>query len=250
MTEPEYVIVQPGLDGVAWLGEVIDGELSPVGNVSALLASAARVVQVEAELAEAERDYERATELADARFASANLLHAKWQDAERDRDTLVEKVRALADEWMCPVDHTSLSRPCVYCCGASLSRATVVERLRALVFETLDWMFACDVPGCSIRYAAHEELRGGGEAARLEARRRANAEGWRCTETTDLCPQHNSVKVPTETCWRGECRTGCYYPETCTDGFATGDADPTCSHDWLLRPESDTRECLICGDER
>lgn len=24
----------------------------------------------------------------------------------------------------------------------------------------------------------------------------------------------------------------------------------TCLHDWMLRPESDTRECLICGDER
>lgn len=23
-----------------------------------------------------------------------------------------------------------------------------------------------------------------------------------------------------------------------------------CQHDWLLRPESDTRECLICGEER
>lgn len=23
-----------------------------------------------------------------------------------------------------------------------------------------------------------------------------------------------------------------------------------CPHDWLLRPESDTRECLICGEER
>jgi len=22
-----------------------------------------------------------------------------------------------------------------------------------------------------------------------------------------------------------------------------------CSHDWLERPESDTRECLICGEE-
>ena len=23
-----------------------------------------------------------------------------------------------------------------------------------------------------------------------------------------------------------------------------------CAHDWLLRPESDTWECLICGAER
>lgn len=36
--EPVYVIVQPGLDGVAWLGEVIDGELSPIGKVADLLA--------------------------------------------------------------------------------------------------------------------------------------------------------------------------------------------------------------------
>lgn len=23
-----------------------------------------------------------------------------------------------------------------------------------------------------------------------------------------------------------------------------------CAHDWMLRPESDTYECLICGDDR
>ncbi len=27
------------------------------------------------------------------------------------------------------------------------------------------------------------------------------------------------------------------------------DEDPACDHEWLDRPESDTRECLICGTE-
>lgn len=44
-------------------------------------------------LAEAERDYERATELADERFAAANVLHAKWQDAE----SRIERVRVDLD---------------------------------------------------------------------------------------------------------------------------------------------------------
>lgn len=43
-------------------------------------------------------------------------------------------------------------------------------------------------------------------------------------------------------CWRSECRNGCYYPDACSE--------PACRHEWLDRPESDTRECLICGDER
>jgi hypothetical protein len=40
--EPEYIIVQSGLDGAAWLGEMIDGEPSPIGKVSDLLAAALR----------------------------------------------------------------------------------------------------------------------------------------------------------------------------------------------------------------
>ena len=34
--EPEYIIVQPGLGGVAWLGEVINGEPSPIAKVQDL----------------------------------------------------------------------------------------------------------------------------------------------------------------------------------------------------------------------
>lgn len=43
--EPEYVLVQPGLGGVAWLGEVIDGELSPIGKVSDILAAERALVE-------------------------------------------------------------------------------------------------------------------------------------------------------------------------------------------------------------
>lgn len=28
------------------------------------------------------------------------------------------------------------------------------------------------------------------------------------------------------------------------------DPDWQCQHEWLLRPESDTHTCQICGDER
>lgn len=35
--EPEYLIVQPGLGGVAWLGEVVDGEPSPIAKIQDLL---------------------------------------------------------------------------------------------------------------------------------------------------------------------------------------------------------------------
>lgn len=41
-------------------------------------------------------------------------------------------------------------------------------------------------------------------------------------------------------CWRSECRTGCYYPDVCSD---------PCDHQWLDRPESDTRKCLVCDTE-
>jgi hypothetical protein len=50
------------------------------------------------------------------------------------------------------------------------------------------------------------------------------------------------AETTTGPCWRGECRTGCYYPDVCSEM-------PACQHEWLDRPESDTRECLICGDE-
>lgn len=65
-------------------------------------------------LAEAERDYERATELADERFAAANVLHAKWQDSEQDRDALAEAVQTL---------ETKLAR--------SVSWSEVIRALRA-----------------------------------------------------------------------------------------------------------------------
>lgn len=57
--EPEYVIVQPGLDGVAWLGEVIDGELAPIGKVQDLFAC-------------------------EAILQAAREFHAGWGDVEAD----------------------------------------------------------------------------------------------------------------------------------------------------------------------
>lgn len=38
MEEPEFFIIQPGLGGVAWLGEVIDGEPSPIGPLYEILS--------------------------------------------------------------------------------------------------------------------------------------------------------------------------------------------------------------------
>lgn len=37
----EYILVQRGLGGVGWLGELIDGEPSPIGKVDNILADAA-----------------------------------------------------------------------------------------------------------------------------------------------------------------------------------------------------------------
>jgi hypothetical protein len=32
--------------------------------------------------------------------------------------------------------------------------------------------------------------------------------------------------------------------------FADDDGGWHCDHEWLLRPESDTYECIVCGVER
>ena len=32
-------------------------------------------------------------------------------------------------------------------------------------------------------------------------------------------------------------------------GSTLAEATRVCDHEWLDRPESDSRECLICGDE-
>lgn len=80
-------------------------------------------------------------------------------------------------------------------------------------------------------------------------------------------------------CWRSECRNGCYYPGVCSEAVATCQhgapegncpscaacaacdggcgacpyADSLgwrCAHQWVDRPESDTRVCDLCGDEQ
>lgn len=35
-----------------------------------------------------------------------------------------------------------------------------------------------------------------------------------------------------------------------TGGTMSATETDHCHHDWMLRPESDTYECLICGEER
>lgn len=42
--------------------------------------------------------------------------------------------------------------------------------------------------------------------------------------------------------WCSYCSEYHRHPETCVQD--------DCDHDWLVRPESDTEECLICGRER
>lgn len=54
----------------------------------------------------------------------------------------------------------------------------------------------------------------------------------------------------------------CVCPDDVFWGRLLGDDDPCapgkdwaeaafgCDHDWMLRPESDTHVCLICGEER
>lgn len=55
------------------------------------------------------------------------------------------------------------------------------------------WMFACDHDGCTIEYAAHEDLRGTAELGMVEGRRRAAVAGWTFTVNgDDLCPAHSA----------------------------------------------------------
>jgi hypothetical protein len=60
VSEPEYIIVQPGLGGVAWLGEIIDGEPAPIGRVGVILEAAARAARPEV-------------------FAAVEALAASWE---------------------------------------------------------------------------------------------------------------------------------------------------------------------------
>ncbi len=54
--------------------------------------------------------------------------------------------------------------------------------------------------------------------------------------------------------WHADPRTCTHYNDdacpTCDfDGYYRAQDASRCAHDWLDRPESDTRECLICGTE-
>ena len=87
------------------------------------------------------------------------------------------------------------------------------------------------------------------DAARAEVERLKGATARRSCGGSGLYP--NEVPgVGTE--W-----VGCPGCEWCgqADGHENGcrlglGPDETCDHQWLDRPESDTRECLICGTER
>ena len=48
----------------------------------------------------------------------------------------------------------------------------------------------------------------------MTARRRYDPD--HCTACGDFLPCGESW-VPTETCWRSECRNGCYYPDVCSE---------------------------------
>lgn len=58
------------------------------------------------------------------------------------------------------------------------------------------WMLGCDVAECSSMFAAHEDLRHGGESALGEARERAVGEGWRFEAGRDICPRHPVAPEP------------------------------------------------------
>lgn len=66
--------------------------------------------------------------------------------------------------------------------------ADIIDRCADLDRQPSTWMLRCD--RCGTDYPAHEDLRGGGTAARREGRRRAAAEGWTSDDQadTDLCP--------------------------------------------------------------
>lgn len=74
-------------------------------------------------------------------------------------------------------------------------RAAFAEVVRAarrkFNAESDDWMLACDV--CHVTYPAHEDLRGGGREALVEARRRAADDGWLSAAECDYCPEHEST---------------------------------------------------------
>lgn len=92
--EPEYIIVQPGLDGVAWLGEVIDGEPSPIGKVRDLLDVAAK----DAEIAH----WKSHAEEAGAGFAevckTSAQMSARNRVLARERDDVFAELNAITRE--------------------------------------------------------------------------------------------------------------------------------------------------------
>ena len=80
------------------------------------------------------------------------------------------------------------------------------------------------------------------------ARRRAKAERNR--------QRRYDLEAECLNCALDECDSCALYDEYGGDyfqgGCCCGRLKPTraCPHEWLDRPESDTHECLICGEER
>ena len=125
--------------------------------------------------------------------------------AVTDLAALRSAVQAIADDALA-AGRAPADEPCDYRdehdCHA-VARYFVAERLRGVLAEvgssgeaeSGDWMLECDVPGCGVRYAAQEDLRGTGDAGAREARRRAALDGWSFGDDDDLCPVHNPAPV-------------------------------------------------------